>query len=331
MKKSAVQLLSLLVIVCLSAVGTLAATTQFISNNQFFANWGLDRLDQRNLPRDQGYTYTNTGAGVNVYVMDDGINTAHQEFGGRAVRAYDATLENAVLSNCNDHGTHVAGIIGGSTFGVGKQVNLYSVRIGTCQVQNNGSLAPDYPNQAQVRALDWILLNHQKPAVVNMSFVRDLDEDGDGHIPNYVIVDSIEERIRALIALGVTVVVGAGNKQVDATGRMSPARINEAITVGASNANDQIWPFSACGSIVDVYAPGDFVLSASNSSTTSTAIKSGTSMSTAFVTGVAAKYLQSNPTATPAQVQSYITSTATPNKIADPCVGITRPLLYNLL
>jgi subtilisin family serine protease len=309
----------------LSLTGLLAAsvfaTTQTIGNNMYFSNWGLDRIDQRNLPLSQSYTYTNTGAGVNVYVLDNGINLTHQEFGGRAVHDYDATLEGGTITPCDDHGTHVAGIIGGANYGVAKGVALHSIKVASCA----GS-QPYISDEAIIRALDWVMLNHVKPAVVNMSFAKHLRCCG-STLPTITPQTlAIEDRVRILVNLGVTVVAGAGNESDDVI-YFSPARVQEAITVGASDWTDQRDPNSAYGNL-DYYAPGVFILSASNGSSTATAIKTGTSMSTAFVSGVAAKYLQTNPTATPAQVNQYIYQTATYSKIPDPFYGINRHLVF---
>jgi subtilisin family serine protease len=177
-----------------------------------------------------------------------------------------------------------------------------------------------------IRALDWVALNHVKPAVVNMSFATYLKQFGS--LPSVTPKQAaIEERIKNLVNnLGVTVVVGAGNIADDVSA-FSPARVPEAITVGASDWNDQRDPNSAYGNL-DIYAPGVFILSASNASSTATAIKTGTSMSTAFVSGVAAKYLQTNPAATPAQVNQYIYQTATYAIIPDPYDGTPKHLVF---
>jgi subtilisin family serine protease len=320
MRKLTLQILSFFVLAGLLATNALS-TTQTIGNNMYFSNWGLDRIDQRPRPLSGTYTYTNTGAGVNVYVLDNGINLTHQEFGGRAIHAYDATLDGGILSGCDDHGTHVAGIIGGANYGVAKGVTLYSVKVASCA----GS-QPYISDEAIIRALDWVMLHHTKPAVVNMSFAKHLRCCGSTFPTITSETLAIEERVRALVNLGVTVVAGAGNESDDVA-YFSPARVSEAISVGASDWNDQRDPNSAYGNI-EIYAPGVFILSASNGSSTATAIKTGTSMSTAFVTGVVAKYLQTNPTATPAQVSNYIWQTATYAIIPDPYDGTPKHLVF---
>lgn len=311
-------------------VGVLAlnilATTQTIGNNHYFSNWGLDRIDQRLLPFSRTFTYNNTGAGVNVYVLDNGANLSHNEFGGRAQLVYDATFDGGILSGCDDHGTHVSGIIGGENYGVAKQALLHEVKVATCQRNQQGVLQPVIRDDALIRGLDWVLLNHVKPAVVNLSFARNL-RCGDNCVFETNATYQIEERIKALVNLGVTVVVGAGNIAQDAKFH-SPARIPQVITVSGSDWMDKRDANAAYGNLVDIYAPGVFILSASNASSSATAIKTGTSMSTAFVTGVVAQYLQSNPFATPAQVDQFIKQTATYGVIPDPYDGSNKSLLF---
>lgn len=319
------QLLSLIAFMGVLATG-IQATTQTIGNNHYFSNWGLDRIDQRFLPFSRTFTYNNTGAGVNVYVLDNGVNVFHNEFNGRAQLAYDATFDGGFWSNCDDHGTHVSGIIGGENYGVAKQSTLYAVKVATCQPNQQGGLQPVIKDDALLRGLDWVLLNHVKPAVVNLSFARNL-RCGDNCVFETNATYQIEERIRALVNLGVTVVVGAGNIAQDAKFH-SPARIPQVITVSGSDWMDKRDANAAYGNLVDIYAPGVFILSASNANPSATAIKTGTSMSTAFVTGVVAQYLQSNPTATPAQVDQFIKQTATYGIIPDPYDGSNKSLLF---
>lgn len=323
MERNTKNLLYLLLVVGMLVQANLAAT-QTINSSPLISNWGLDRIDQRLRPLNGTYNYTNTGAGVNVYVLDNGINISHQEFGGRAIHAYNATLDGGGLfSPCDDHGTHVAGIIGGANYGVAKQATLYSVRTATC-----GTLTAKQIDESIIRGLNWVLLNHTKPAVVNLSFAKYLLYNGNVYVSDEQEI--IEAQINALIDQGVTVVAGAGNYSDDAS-LFSPARIPRVITVSASTMNDQKLSWSAYGSAVDITAPGDLIISASNASTTATAVKSGTSMSTAFVTGSVAKYLQSNPMATPAQVSQYIYNNATWALIPDPGDGTPDHLLFDIL
>lgn len=284
--------------------------TQFISPFTSSSNWGLDRVDQRGRPLDRAYSWTNTGRGVNVYVLDVGVMTTHTEFGGRAVTDFDAVADGND-GWCSDHGTHVAGIIAGATFGVAKEAKIHSVRTVGCK----GS-----PDSTVIKAIDWVTWNHVKPAVANMSFGRSLM----GVLPNGQPgitggsergAQALEDAVRGLIASGVTVVAAAGNAAEGQTGQgadsFTPGRIWQAITVGATDYFDGRVSWTMYGWPIDVYAPGDYIASASNTSTTAMTTKSGTSMSTAFVTGAVAKYLQTNPLATPAQVEAFINSMTT--------------------
>ena len=263
-------------------------------------NWGLDRMDQRFLPRNFNYQFTSTGAGVNVYVVDTGINFQHTEFTGRIIDWYDFVFDPATEQwndwgrDCAGHGTHVAGIIGGTSFGVAKGVNFFPLRVGRLfdcyERYENGEprVRPGISNDAIVQALNWILLNHTKPAVVNMSLI---DMDGDL---------AIDDAVQQLTNNGITVVAGVANVDGLATG--SPARVPSAITVGPTDATDTRLFASAEGPIIDLFAPGHFIESAWIGGPTQSAVMHGASMATAQVTGAVARYLQTNPTATPAQV-----------------------------
>jgi Tol biopolymer transport system component len=277
------------------------------ASTQTTAPWGLDRIDQRALPLNTSYTYANAGAGVNVYVIDGGIRITHQEFGGRAVVAYDNVLDGRNGVDCNGHGTHVAGIIGGNTYGVAKGAKLWSVRVLNCQ--NQGTTAK------VIAGIDWVTGNHAKPALANLSFISVIGSD------------AIDTAVRNSVTAGVTYVVAAGNTNLDA-GTRSPARVAEAITVAASDANDTRASFSNFGSVVDVFAPGVDIVSANSFDDTSTLIRSGTSSAAPFVAGVAARYLSGNPQATPAAVSQAIIGNATQNKVVDAGAGTPNRLLY---
>lgn len=274
------------------------------------AIWGLDRIDQRSLPLNNTYIYTHTGAGVNAYVIDTGIRPTHQEFGGRAAAVYDVFGSNGI--DCHGHGTHVAGTIGGSTYGVAKQVNIYGVRVLGCG--GNGT------SSGAVAGVDWVTNNRVNPAVANMSLT--------------VVGGSttLDLAVQRSINSGVTYVVGAGNDNQDA-GSYSPARVTAALTVGATDSSDTRAQFgsglgSNFGAVLDLFAPGHLILSAWYDSDTSTATISGTSMAAPHVTGVAALYLQSNPNASPATVNQAIINNATPGKVIDP--GSPNRLLYSI-
>ncbi|MEU4804817.1 S8 family peptidase [Actinosynnema sp. NPDC023587] len=254
------------------------------------APWGLDRIDQRKLPVDTGYSYTTTGRGTTAYVIDTGIRTSHQEFGGRACNGWDAVDNDNVAQDDNGHGTHVAGLVAGKTYGVAKQARVCGVRV--LNGSGSGTTA------GVVAGIDWVARNAVKPAVANLSL-------GGG------VSTALDDAVLALIRSGVTASVTAGGSNADAV-NSSPARVVEAITSGSSTATDTKTTFSNFGKVVDVYAPGQNIASAWHTGDTATNTLSGTSMSTGFVSGVALRYLQRNPTATPAQVQAAIVKEATP-------------------
>jgi subtilisin family serine protease len=246
--------------------------------------WGLDRIDQRALPLSSTYTYGNTGAGVRAYVIDTGIRTTHADFGGRAVHGYDAIDKDAVAQDCNGHGTHVAGTVGGTRWGVAKGVTLVGVRVLECAGSGSWS--------GVIAGIDWVTANHVKPAVANMSL-------GGGAI------SSVDDAVRRMIAAGVSTAVAAGNDGRDAC-RYSPARVTEAMTIGATDQADKRASFSNLGSCVDWFAPGVGITSAWYRSDTETNTISGTSMASPHTAGVAALLLERDPGASPAAVDSAL-------------------------
>lgn len=270
-------------------------------------SWGLDRIDQRNLPLNSSYTYPDTaGAGVTVYVIDTGVRITHSDFGGRAGYGYDAIDNDNIAQDGHGHGTHVAGTAAGTAHGVAKQANIVGVRV----LNNAGS-----GTTAQVVAgIDWVAQNAVKPAVANLSLGGAADS-------------VLDTAVRNAVASGVTFAVAAGNESTDASTR-SPARVAEAITVGATTSTDAKAGYSNYGTILDLFAPGSTITSAWNTSDTATNTINGTSMASPHVAGAAALHLAANPTATPAQVSAALTTAATPNVVTSPGTGSPNRLLY---
>lgn len=262
-----------------------------IDTTQSGATWGLDRIDQRKLPLSGTFTYNNTGAGVTAYVIDSGVRISHTEFGGRATSGWDFVNNDADASDCNGHGTHVAGTIGGATYGVAKGVSLVAVRVLDC----GGSA----PWSVIIAGIDFVTADHQagEPAVANMSL------GGGANL-------AVDQAVRNSIADGVSYAVAAGNSNASAC-LFSPARVGQAMTSGASTSTDAKASFSNWGSCMDWFAPGQDITSAWSSGDSATNTISGTSMASPHTAGVAALYLQSSPSASPATVHKALGSDAT--------------------
>jgi subtilisin family serine protease len=258
-------------------------------------SWGLDRIDQRTAVTSTGaFTYNATGAGVTAYIIDTGIQTANTDFSGRASTGFDAFGGTGL--DCNGHGTHVAGTVGGEAYGVAKDVSLVGVRVLDCS--GNGSTS------GVIAGVDWVTANHQagQPAVANMSL-------GGG------ASTALDNAVARSIADGVTYAVAAGNGNTagipqDAC-KSSPARVPAALTVGATDSRDAAASWSNYGSCLDLFAPGVSITSDWYTSATATNTISGTSMATPHVTGVAALYLQANPTASTTTVSTAIKAATT--------------------
>lgn len=276
-----------------------------ISTTQSPATWGLDRIDQRSLPLNNSYTYSGTAANVHAYIIDTGIRITHNEFGGRAT--WGAKFGGGPSDDCNGHGTHVAGTVGGATYGVAKAVQLVAVKVLNC--------AGSGTTTGVVSGIDWVRANAVKPAVANMSL-------GGGVSP------TIDNAVTSAVNSGVTFAVAAGNSSANAC-NYSPARAAAAITVGATTSTDARASYSNFGSCLDIFAPGSSITSAWKSSDNSTNTISGTSMASPHVAGVAALYLGANPNATPGSVVNALTTNATQGVVGNAGSGSPNRLLFS--
>lgn len=278
-----------------------------LSATQTGATWGLDRVDQRDRPLNGTYIYNPLAANVRAYIIDSGIRSGHTQFGTRLLSGYSAINDGNGTSDCNGHGTHVAGTVGGTTWGVAKQVRLVPVRVFGC---TGGSA-----NSTIIAGIDWVRANRVLPAVANMSLGGPASSATDTATNN-------------LINSGVTVVVAAGNNNGANACNYSPARVANAVTVGSTTSTDARSSFSNIGSCVNIFAPGSSITSAWSTSTSASNTISGTSMASPHVAGAAALYLTNNPSASPATVRNWLYSNSTPNRVSNPGTGSPNRLLY---
>ena len=281
---------------------------RFIVDQQQNATWGLDRIDQRDLPLGGTYTYNTLAAIVHMYIIDTGIRSTHQEFGGRVSNGQTFINDGNGTQDCNGHGTHVAATTGGATYGVAKSVTLHAVRVLDCA--GSGSTS------GVIAGVDWVTANRVQPAVANMSL-------GGG------ASTALDDAVRRSVASGVTYAIAAGNSNANAC-NSSPARVSEALTVGSSTAGDARSSFSNYGICVDLFAPVSSITSAWSTSNVATNTISGTSMAAPHVAGAAALYLATDPLAQPSTVHAEIVAMASVNKLSNVGTGSPNRLLYSV-
>ncbi|MEU2560346.1 S8 family peptidase [Streptomyces longispororuber] len=280
--------------------------TSRVRTQQANPPWGLDRIDQKSLPLNKRYTAPRSkGAGVTVYVIDTGVRTSHKDFGGRARSGWDFIGNDGNAQDANGHGTHVAGTVAGAKYGVAKKARIVAVRV--LDSEGGGTLG------GIIAGVDWVTRHARGPAVANMSI----------GVPAFGPLDTA---VRKSIASGVTYTVAGGNENESAT-LSSPARVKEAVTVGATDRRDKRAWFSNKGSRLDLFAPGVGVKSASNRSNTATDTFDGTSMAAPHVAGAAALYLSDHRTAKPAKVAKWLTDRSVRNKLSGIGSGSPNRLL----
>lgn len=275
-------------------------------------SWGLDRIDQTALPLNSSFTFNSSGSGVRVYIVDTGIRTSHAEFGGRAISGYTAISDGNGSNDCNGHGTHVAGTVGGSTAGVARSAQLVAVRVLDCSGSGSSS--------GVIAGIDYV--TSQKNANRSIPMVANLSLGGGAN-------QSLDDAVAKSVAAGVVFAVAGGNSATDAC-TQSPARAASALTVGATESNDARAGYSNYGSCLDIFAPGSGITSAWHTADDAFAGLSGTSMASPHVAGVAAVILGDYPTSTPEQVRATLLSASATGVVSDAGAGSSNALLTNL-